>query len=245
MSTNQRAEDLLALQPDPLEPRAEEVERYIGALQMLAESDPDLAGRQTWTQIKLAGMRAGRRRGEAKESLNRIFRLGTLPEPSLDGCFDGAAIAPTTFAATDLILRTLSHLWMPWLGKRFDAETATGDNLMLPSARLPSKLLWPGYRFLSLRDGRYAAFRFRTYAGAGVIDTDRRALQLDYDWDENPRFLIRDILDELVRVVPGVYLGKALLRCHGPINPSWRVVGYFALRPAAPDVSVSPSASRP
>jgi hypothetical protein len=245
LSTNQRAEDLLALQPDPLEPRAEEVERYVRALQTLAESDPDLARRQTWNQIRLAGMRAGRRRNEVEDSLNRIFRLGTLPEPSLDGCFDGVAITPTTFAVPDLILRTLSHLWMPWLGKRFDAETATGDNLMLPSARLTSQLLWPGYRFLSLGDGRYAAFRFRTYAGAGVVDTDRRVLQLDYDWDENPRFLIRDILDELVRVVPGVYLGKALLRHHIPINPNWRVVGYFALRPAAPDVSVSPSGSRP
>jgi hypothetical protein len=47
MKTNQRAEELHALQPDPLEPRAEEVESYIGGLQELAESDPDLARRQT------------------------------------------------------------------------------------------------------------------------------------------------------------------------------------------------------
>jgi hypothetical protein len=134
MRTNRTAEELLALQPDPLEPRAEEVERYIGALQMLAESDPDLAGRQTWTQIKLAGMRAGRRRDEAHDSLDRIFRLGTLPEPGLDGRFDGVAVTPTTFAATDPVLRTLSYLWMPWLGKRFDAKTATGDNIMQPGA---------------------------------------------------------------------------------------------------------------
>ncbi len=32
MRTNQRAEELHALQPDPLEARAEEVERYVGAL---------------------------------------------------------------------------------------------------------------------------------------------------------------------------------------------------------------------
>ena len=245
MRTNRNAEELLALQPNPLEPRAEEVERYIGALQMLAESDPDLAGRQTWTQIRLAGIRAGRRRDEAHDSLNRIFRLGTLPESGLDGRFDGVAVTPTTFTATDPVLRALSTLWMPWLGKRFDAETATGDNIMPPGARLPSKLLWPGYRFLILGDGRYGAFRFRTYAGAGVVDADRRVLKIDYGWDENPKFLIRDILDELVRVVPGVYLGKALLRRDGPVNPSWRLVGYFALRPAAPDVSVGPSASRP
>jgi hypothetical protein len=144
MRTNQRAEELLTLQPDPLEPRAEEMERYVGTLQTLAESDLDLAQHQTWNQFRLAGMRAGRRRDEVHDSLNRIFRLGTLPEPGLDGRFAGFAITPTTFAVSDPVLRMLSSLWMPWLGKRFDAETATGDNIMLPGARLPSKLLWPG-----------------------------------------------------------------------------------------------------
>jgi len=244
MRTNQTAEELLTLQPDPLEPRADETEHYVGALQTLAKSDPDLAQRQTWNQFRLAGMRAGRRRDEVHDSLNRIFRLGTLPEPMLDGPYDGVALTPTTFAATDPILRALSSLWMPWLGKRFDAERETGDNMMLPSVRLPSKLLWPGYQFLSLGEGRYVAFRFRTYAGAGVVDTDRRVLKIDYDWDENPKFLIREILDELVQIVPGVYLGKALLRLGKPSRPNWRLVGYFALRPAAPDLSVSPPASR-
>jgi hypothetical protein len=135
-------------------------------LQELAESDPDLARRQVWVQLRLASMRAGQRRSEAHDSLNRIFWLGTLPEPMLDGPYDGAPIAPTTFAATAPILRALSSLWMPWLGNRFDAETATGDNVMLPSARLPAKLFWPGYRFRSLGGGRYAAFCFHTYAGA-------------------------------------------------------------------------------
>jgi hypothetical protein len=239
MRANQRAEELYALQPDPLEPHAEEVERYVGALQELAESDPALARRQVWAQIRLAGMRAGRRRDEAYDSLNRIFRLGTLPEPMLNGPYDGAPIAPTTFAATDPILRALSSLWMPWLGKRFNGETATGDNVMLPSARLPAKLFWPGYRFRSLGDGRYAAFRFRTYAGAGALDRERRVLKIDYDWDENPNFLIRAILDELVQVVPEVYLGKALLKRGEPAGKSWRLVGYFALRSYRRKVSAS------
>jgi len=242
MRTNRRTQELHDLQPDPLEPRAEEVERYVAALQELAESDPNLARRQVWAQIRLAGMRAGQRRSEAHDSLNRIFRLGTLPELILDGPYDGVPIAPTTFAATDPVLRALSSLWMPWLGKRFDAETATGDNIMLPSARLPAKLFWPGYRFRSLGNGRYAGFRFRTYVGAGALDRDRRVIKIDYDWDENPNFLIRDILDELVQVVPDVFLGRALLRRGEPAHTSWRLVGYFALRSGA---SGSPRASRP
>jgi hypothetical protein len=240
MRTNHRLQELLALQPDPLEPRPEEVERYVEALQVLAETDLGLARSQTWNQIRLAGMRAGRRRAEAHDSLNRIFRLGSVPEPTLDGRLDGVAITPTIFATADPALRALASLWMPWLGKRFDAETQTGDNLMLSSARLPSRLFWPSYRFQDMGEGRYAAFRFRTYAGAGALDPERQVLKIDYDWDENPSLLIRDILDELVQVVPDVYLGKALLK-RGPRSSSWRLVGYFALRPATLSPPLTPA----
>ncbi len=174
MGLNQRVQDLHALQPDPLEPRAEEVERYVAALQELAESDPDLAGRQAWSQIRLAGMRGGRRRSEALDSLNCIFRLGTVPKPSLDGPYDGLVVTTTTFAATDPLFRVLLSLWMPWRGKRFDAKTTSGDNLMLPSARVPAKLVWPSYRFQDIGEGCYAAFRFRSYVGAGTLDRDRQ-----------------------------------------------------------------------
>lgn len=242
MGINQRAQDLHALQPDPLEPRAEEVERYVAALQEIAESDPDLAGRQAWSQIRLAGIRVSRRRSEALDSLDRIFRLATLPEPSPDGPYDGLVVTTTTFAATDPLFRVLLLLWMPWLGKRFDVKTTSGDNMMLPSARVPAKLVWPSYRFQDMGEGRYAAFRFRSYAGAGTLDRDREVLKIDYDSDENPTFLIRDILDELVQVVPDVYLGKVLLRYGKSSRQSRRLVAYFALRPAA---SGSPSPSRP
>jgi hypothetical protein len=244
MGINQRAPNLHALQPDPLEPRAEEVERYVAALQELAESDPALAGRQAWSQIRLAGMRASRRRGEVLDSLNRIFRIATVPEPSPDGLYDGLVVTTTTFAATDPLFHVLLSLWMPWRGKRFDAKTMSGDNMMLPGARVPAKLVWPSYRFQDTGQGRYAAFRFRSYPGAGTLDHDRRVLKIDYDSGENPSFLIRDILDELVQIVPGVYLGKVLLRSSKPSRQSRRLVAYFTLRPAALDASFSPSISR-
>jgi hypothetical protein len=245
MSRSQGARELHALQPDPFEPRAEEVERYVAALQELAESAPDLAGRHIWGQIRLAGMRAGPRRSEALDSLNRIFRLATMPEPLPDGPYDGVLVTTTTFAATDPLFRGLSSFWMPWVGKRFDAETASGDNMMLPGARWLAKIFWPGYRFQDIGKGRYAAFRFRTYAGAGAVDPDREVLKLDYDSSENPSFLIRDILDELVQIVPGVYLGNVLLRLGKPDDTSGRLVGYFALRPTTPGTSGRPSTSRP
>ena len=77
------------------------------------------------------------------------------------------------------------------------------------------------------------AFRFRTYTGPGKVDQDRETLKSDYDSADNPGLLIRDILDELVEIVPGAYLGKVLLRRGSADSPRWKLVGYFALQPAA------------
>lgn len=216
------------LEPDPLEPRADEVERYIAALQDLARTDPDLARRQAWGQIRLAGSRAGSRRAEAHESLGRIFRLGGPPEPPLDGPLRGILVTPTTAPLADPLLRAITSAWLPWAGKRFDADSQTGDNLLERSARLPARGVWPRYRLEEAGDGRHlVGFRFRTYVEPAKLDHGLEALKIDYDSEENPRLLIRDILDELVQVVPGAYLGKMLLRRGG----GWRLMAYFALQP--------------
>jgi hypothetical protein len=219
--------DIAQLAPDPLEPTSEEVERYVRALQ---EQGHELARREVWNQIRLAGARAGRRRAEAHDTLNKIFRLGAAPSEPLDGSYDGILVTTTTLRTIDPLFRGLAAAWMPWVGKRFDAGAQTGDNLLLPSARVPAGLFWPRYRMEDEGDGRRVAFRFRTYTSAGAVDPDRRTLKIDYDSDTNPRLLIRDILDELVEVVPGAYLGKVLLR-RGR-DRHWALAGYFALEPA-------------
>ena len=109
------------------------------------------------------------------------------------------------------------------------ATAQTGDNLLVASARPVARVLFPSYRLEPLDDGSYAAFRFRTYVGPGQVDPDSETLKIDYDSEENPRLLIRDILDELVQIVPGAYLGKVLLRR----KETWSLLGYFALQPAA------------
>ena len=227
--------------PDPLEPHADEVERYVSALREAAGSRPELARREAWEQIRLAGARAGHRRAEALDTLNRLFRLGGAPPP-LDGPYRGIFVTPTTFRALDPVLRAIAAAWMPWVGKRFEATATRGDNLLLRSARVPARLFWPGYRLTPLGEGRFTAFRFRTYLAPGKVDPDREALKIDYDSDENPGFLIRDILDELVEVVPGAYLGKVLLRHGDRSSPVWRLVGYFALEPPETDREPEPAA---
>jgi hypothetical protein len=242
-----RKTDLPALEPDPLEPRAEEVERYVEALQGLGKSNADLARRAAWNQIRLAGARAARRPEEVHESLNRIFRLGVPPDPPLRGPQRGILVTTTVAGVADTALRQLTSAWMPWLGKRFDPERQRGDNLLTPKARIPTRVLWPGYQPETAPGGNLAAFKFRTYVSPGTVDPDRETLKIDYDSDENPGLLIRDILDELVQVVPGANLGKVLLRRGG----EWRLIAYFALRPPetvaddAPEVAKAAGAPVP
>jgi hypothetical protein len=243
MTTATDAPDLQQLEPDPLEPEAAEVERYVSALQEIASQQPDLARRQAWRQIRLAGKRAGGRRPEALDSLNRMFRLGVPPEPAIDGPQRGILVTTSIAAAADPAFRALSSAWMPWVGKRLSAATQSGDNLLLPSARIPLKVLFPSYEPQPADDGKLAAFRFRTYVEPGKVDPDRQALKIDYDSDENPGLLIRDILDELVQIVPGAYLGKVLLRRGGQAAPTWRLVGYFALEPPETVKAAEPAAA--
>jgi hypothetical protein len=221
-----RLTELPALEPDPLEPQPESVARYVEALQGLSKANADYARRAAWSQIRLAGARAGRRPAEAHETLDRLFRLGSPPRPALDGPTRGLMVTPTVPRPLDLGLRALASAWMPWTGKRFDAAANGGENLLAPSARWPTRILWPSYRPEPLGRG-LAAFRFRTYVSPGTVDPDIETLKIDYDSSENPTLLIRDVLDEVVQVVRGAYLGKVLLRR----GTQWRLVGYFGLQP--------------
>jgi hypothetical protein len=222
-----RLTQLPSLAPDPLEPSPDEVAEYVAALQGLSRANAEVARREAWRQIQLAGARAGRRPDEVHATLDRVFHLGVPPKPPLDGQTRGILVTPTVSRGLDLGLRALAAAWLPWTGKRFDAAASTGENLLAAGARGPARVVWPSYRLRPAEEG-YTAFRFRTYVGPGAVDPEIQTLKIDYDSDDNPRFLIRDILDEVVQIVPGAYLGKVLLRRRG----DWRPMGYFALEPA-------------
>jgi hypothetical protein len=161
---------------------------------------------------------------EVADDLNQIFRAGDSPK-GLDGRCEGILVM-TTQGPLDGVARSLSSLWMPWLGKRFDRAAATGDNLMTAGASRVARLAWPTYAFRPVEPAVLSAFDFRTYVEPGLADPDRPVLKIDYDLDVNPRFLIRDILDELMEVGRDTYLGKVHMRKGG----GWKMMGYFALR---------------
>lgn len=160
-------------------------------------------------------------------ALNALFRRGTVPLPHPDGRHRGELVALTVPAPLDLAARAFAALWTPWLGKDFDAGRHEGENLFRSRGQWLLRLLWPAYRgWRPDGPGRRRGFRFRTSTGAAALDAGLHVLRLDYDLATNPRFAVRDLMDELVQLAPGVYLGKALLRRAG--SPP-RCLAYFSL----------------
>jgi hypothetical protein len=208
---------------------ASSIARRVDALRRLSETDHESARDLCWALFKELGARAPLD-ADAAAALDELFHLGTPPE-RVDGQTEGILVAFVWRRPVNVALRAITGAWMPWLGKRFDAGERRGDNVLLTSARWPSKLVWPLYRTREA-EGGLAAFDFETAVEPSKDDPSMEALKIDYhDVAANPKLLIRSIRDELVEIVPGAYLGKMLWRHDADRHT---LLAYFALRePAA------------
>ena len=179
-------------------------------------------------EIYAARQRVRRDREGALANLNELFRQGALPDPSLHGRYRGELVTTSLSRLLDWKARAFTRIWLPWQGKTFDSNAATGDNIFSNNGYWLSRLIWPSYRgVVPDGAGRSRACQFRTFTAAGKLDPDRQVLKIDYDIEANPGFLLRDVLDELVQVGEGLYLGKALLRRP---EERWICAAYFTLR---------------
>jgi hypothetical protein len=185
-----------------------------------------LAAPPTWDQILETGRAIQTDREAALRRLAELFRAGT-PPAGLDGPTEGALVGFVVHPTFDRAVASLASRWLPWAGKRFDAAGSGGDNLLLPSARWPSKLLWPSYPLRDAGD-RLVGFDFQTRVERGALDRDTDVLVIDYEpVESNPRLAIKQIRDELVEVAPGTHLGKMLWRHR---DDRYSLLAYFALR---------------
>jgi len=151
---------------------------------------------------------AGRSPGE----LEGLFARGSVPDPRPKGRLRGSLLHLTLGPAGALLAPAAAI----WLGKRFDADRDAGENVFDRRAFRIGRLLTPAaYQASWPEDSRsYRALAFSTTVGEGALDPGIEVLRIDYDLPGNaPPF--RRILDELVEVEPGVYLGQALLRRRG------------------------------
>jgi hypothetical protein len=205
------------------------VEERVARLRALAETDPAAAQAATWAWFVEAGTRIGTDRDSALGELGELFRTGT-PSVGIDGPTQGTLVGFTLHPVFDKALAAITALWLPWAGKQFHSEEQRGDNLLLGSARWPSKLLWPLYRTREAGDKR-VAFDFETRVEPGAVDPDRDVLVIDYaPVASNPALIIRSIRDELVEISPGTHLGKMLWRQGSGDDARYTLLAYFALK---------------
>jgi hypothetical protein len=160
------------------------------------------------------------------DRFDELFRSGSAPDPLPDAFLPGRLLATSTWPWLDSLGQRVARLWMPWQGKSFSPASSTGLNRFSPSARIPLKVVFPSYVPELIDAERIEAFPFRTRVEPGALDPGIDVLKIDYDFEENPNFIIRRILDELVQLAPGRYLGKVLFRVDGRFHP----IGFFALR---------------
>jgi hypothetical protein len=169
-------------------------------------------------------------RAQGFAALNALFRSGSLPAPLLNGRYHGELIALDIAPGLTQFFQGLATLWMPWQGKAFDSSRQRGDNILTKDSYPLARLFNPLYRGFT-PDGpkTYRAFAFRTYAAPGLFDTDRTVLKIDYDLKENPALTVRRVLDELVELDDGFYLGKAHVHWWWRPKGGWQTVAYFTL----------------
>ncbi len=151
---------------------------------------------------------AGRSPGE----LEGLFARGGVPDPPPNGRMRGSLLH-LTLGPAGVVLAPAAAIW---LGKRFDADRDAGQNVFDQRVFRVGRLLTPAaYQASWPEDSRsFRALAFSTTVGPGALDPGIEALRIDYDLPGNaPPF--RRILDELVEVEPGIYLGQALLRRRG------------------------------
>ncbi len=191
-----------------------------------------MAATHLWQELDYARRQVVRDRAGAIATLNNLFRSGVVPNPRLNGRYRGALITPSVNPILDSLGRALTGWWLPWQGKTFDPVASSGDNIFTNDGLWLSRLIWPTYHdYFADRPGQSRACQFRTYISAGTlrVDPGMNVLKIDYDLDTNPQFIIRDVLDELVQIDDGFYLGKALLRRPGN---RWICAAYFTLSSA-------------
>ena len=149
------------------------------------------------------------------DRLEACFRDGTTPS-ALEGPLDGRLLTTTFGFGLDALAGAMSRVWMPWKGKTFAPEGDEGRNLFTRGFRTLMRVIWPGYHDTRPEDrGRFSTFPFTTWEGESANSPGLKVFKIDYDHEASPALLIRPILDELVTIEEGLYLGQALMRWNG------------------------------
>lgn len=187
----------------------------------------DVSTEAAETYIRAAVRHMETDRQTALKSLDDMFRAGRPPQ-GLGGRYQGEMLAVDIAPVVTPFVTALQERYRLWQGKRFDLATGSGDNVLSNDVSPALRLFLPLYRGRRPdTETTFRALQFRTYIAPALFDPDTPVLKIDYDIPGNPSLTIRRVLDELVELADGYYLGRAYVRWWGL---GWRRVAYFSLR---------------
>lgn len=192
-------------------------------LRQIASNNPARARNDAWEWLKELQAAPEHYR------LPWLFAHGSAPDVPHGDC-EGIVMnlyGSIWLNAVDSLVRLGQQLGgIGWTGKSFDTRHGTGYNRLTPGTRLAALFVMPGYRFARVK-GELVGFHFFHTQEKSPLPPhpDVRSIRYDAPEHANPLMLPRT-RDELVEIVPGVFLGRALLLENG----EWQVVGYFGLR---------------
>lgn len=210
---------------------SEEAERSAGGgsvladLRELAISTPALARRHGWEYLRDLGVR-GRR-----SQLHCLFSQGAAPQ-RLHGALEGLIVGNLFGIPEAHLANPLLKIEPTWRGKSFDADSGTGCNRLALISRAVMPVIAPGYRGLRRLGSEMVGFHFNHSTETAAVAPFVKVCALDYGVEDyrNPSvrtFPIKRTRDEIVELLPGLYLGRALLTMP---SGEVRLIAYFALR---------------
>lgn len=191
-------------------------------LRALAAKNPSQTKQMAWDWLREL------QKPSQNYRLSWLFAQGTAPDAPAGDC-EGIVMnlygAPW-LTAMDRLVRLGQLLGgIGWTGKTFKQD-GTGYNRLTPGSRIAALFVMPRYQFKTI-NGELTGFHFFHAIEPSPLapHAQVRAIKYDAPIHANPLVLPRT-RDELVEIVPNIYLGRALVRnAH-----DWRVVGYFGLR---------------
>jgi hypothetical protein len=219
-----RTEDLA---DDPPTPSSTSV---LTDLRDLSPVAPALARRQGWAYLQELG-RAGRR-----DQLAALFARGREPDGP-HGAMEGLIVGDLFGIPEASLANPLLKINPTWRGKTFD--NGTGFNRLAPLAKYALRAIAPLYGGMRREGPEVVGFPFTHRIDTAAITPFIKVRALDYSPDEfhNPgvrTFPIKRTRDEIVELLPGLYLGRALLTMP---SGEVRLIAYFALREFADETT--------
>ena len=200
----------------------------LASLRESASADSAGSADAAWAWINEMGALSKSDHDGADAQLNEMFRLGATPPIDLNGPTEGIAVMFTIQDHMDAVLRPVIEATKVWDGKKFDAESHTGINSMSKGMSIAGKVFWPMYTMKTDETGHKWAFGFKTFIEPSVDDADVNVFVIDYkDVESNPSLIVKKVRDEMIELVPTVYLGKIMYRLDSGDHTK---LGYFALR---------------